>query len=99
MPSIDVRSACSRRAAVRFNLSHGLVRVCQYTVIFMPVCSIVQTINPRCRGRPNALKFISNIIYFLKAHFGYLENSVDPDQPASSTYSCIIWKEQFVFTC
>ena len=29
-------------------------------------------------------KFISNIISFLIAHFGYLENSVDPDQPASS---------------
>ena len=31
-------------------------------------------------------KFISNItcISFLKAHFGYLESSVDPDQPASS---------------
>ena len=28
-------------------------------------------------------KTISNIISFLKAHFGYLENSVDPDQPAS----------------
>ena len=22
---------------------------------FMPVCSIVQTITPRCRGRPDAL--------------------------------------------
>ena len=28
-------------------------------------------------------KFISNISC-LKAHFGYLENSVDPDQPAFS---------------
>ena len=29
-------------------------------------------------------KFISNIISFLKANFDYLENNVDPDQPASS---------------
>ena len=28
-------------------------------------------------------KFISNIISFLKAYFGYIENNTDPDQPAS----------------
>ena len=26
-------------------------------------------------------KFLKNIIAFLKSHFGYLANSVDPDQP------------------
>ena len=29
------------------------------------------------------MQFIANIISFLKVHFGYLENSVDPDKPAS----------------
>ena len=36
-----------------------------------------------CADKIMCQKFISNIISFLKAHFGYLENSVDPDQPAS----------------
>ena len=31
-----------------------------------------------------AANFFENIIAFLKSHFGYLANSVDPDQPASS---------------
>ena len=37
------------------------------------------------------VKIVSNIINFLKAHFGYRENSVDPDQQASSTYSSLCY--------
>ena len=28
--------------------------------------------------------YFKYLLTFLKAHFGYLENRVDPDQPASS---------------
>ena len=37
-----------------------------------------------CTDKIVCQKFISNIISFLKAHFGYLENSEYSDQPASS---------------
>ena len=33
---------------------------------------------------------ISSFITFLKAHFGYLENSVDPDQPDFSSRLCYV---------
>ena len=86
-------------------LSHSIYRFLENRTFLFSVC-----IEPK---RLCAKILFQILSLFLRAHFGYLENSVDPDQPASSEAGwsgstlffkqlmlcCIIWKEWLVFTC